>query len=62
MKTPQEKVQVVTKTGRPTFEFHDVGSKFIDRKEQLHRTVVAERRARVKKEKRERTVQVAISN
>ncbi|KAM6498579.1 Eukaryotic mitochondrial regulator domain containing protein [Amanita muscaria] len=52
IKTPQEKTQVVTKLGRPAFEFHDVGSKFLDSSERAHRMAIAERRARVRKEKR----------
>ncbi|KAK2461518.1 hypothetical protein APHAL10511_005981 [Amanita phalloides] len=52
IKTPHEKVQVIIKPAHPTFEFRDVGSKFLDPNERLHRIAVAERRARVKRDKR----------
>ncbi|KAF8628248.1 hypothetical protein AX15_004023 [Amanita polypyramis BW_CC] len=61
IRTPQEKVQVVTKTGRPAIEFHDVGSKFLNPSERLHRIGVAQRRARVRMAKRAEK-EAAISN
>ncbi|PFH52346.1 hypothetical protein AMATHDRAFT_140294 [Amanita thiersii Skay4041] len=51
MKTPREKVQVIKKTGRPTIELVDIGSKFLNADERLKRMAVAERRARVRQGK-----------
>lgn len=44
VKTPREKVQLVTKPGRPTIMFVDVGGKFMDDDEEKKRAVAAERR------------------
>ncbi|KAF8640706.1 hypothetical protein AX17_000362 [Amanita inopinata Kibby_2008] len=52
IKTPLEKVQIATKPGRPTIEFVDVGGKFLDADECMHRMAIAERRTRVRKDKR----------
>ncbi|KAF8079092.1 eukaryotic mitochondrial regulator protein-domain-containing protein [Lyophyllum atratum] len=46
--TPKEKVQVVTKTGRPSTKFVDVGGHFIEVDERLRRIAESERRAKIK--------------
>jgi len=49
----RKKAQHVTKEGRPTLEFLDVGGKFIDVDERVRRIAVAQRRTRVKKAKKD---------
>ncbi|KAG6854155.1 hypothetical protein C0991_010066 [Blastosporella zonata] len=45
--TPAEKIQVVTKPGRPSLKFVDVGGHFIDVEERLKRIAESERRAKI---------------
>ncbi|KAF9469745.1 eukaryotic mitochondrial regulator protein-domain-containing protein [Collybia nuda] len=47
-KAPKSKVQIVTKPGRPTLKFIDVGGKFIQADERIRRMAEAERRAKIK--------------
>ncbi|KAF8665316.1 hypothetical protein AX16_000336 [Volvariella volvacea WC 439] len=51
IKTPRSGVQVVTKPGRPALKFVDIGGKFLDVDERLHRIAGGERRARMKLKK-----------
>ncbi|KAF8899223.1 eukaryotic mitochondrial regulator protein-domain-containing protein [Infundibulicybe gibba] len=51
IKTPRHKVQISTKPGRPTIRFVDVGGKFVDLDERLHRIARAERRSKIKEKK-----------
>jgi hypothetical protein len=44
---------VVTRPGRPTIKFVDVGNKFMDPREEARRVAESKRRARIKAEKRE---------
>lgn len=46
--TPDDKVKIVSKPGRPTMKFVDVGGKFINVDERLRRIAESERRARIK--------------
>ncbi|KAF5384920.1 hypothetical protein D9615_001121 [Tricholomella constricta] len=46
-RTPKEKVQVVTKDGRPSMKFVDVGGHFIEVDERLRRIAESERRAKI---------------
>ncbi|GLB43498.1 putative eukaryotic mitochondrial regulator protein [Lyophyllum shimeji] len=52
-RTPKEKVQVVTKSGRPSIKFTDVGGHFIEVDERLRRITESERRAQLKAKKAE---------
>jgi len=48
IKTPLQKVQLVTRPGRPAMKFVDVGGKFIEVDERLRRIADGERRSRIK--------------
>jgi len=52
-RTPKEKVQVVTKPGRPSMKFTDVGGHFIEADERLRRIAESERRAQLKAKRAE---------
>jgi len=53
IKTPKSKIQVSTKSGRPTIKFVDVGGKFINVDERLRRITEGKRRAKVTARKAE---------
>ena len=50
---PKQKTWHVTKEGRPTLQFTDVGGKFVDVDESVRRIAVAQRRANIKKAKKD---------
>jgi len=54
VKTPKHKVQVVSKPGRPTIKFVDVGGKFVDVEDRLRRIASGERRVKIKERKAEK--------
>ena len=47
--SPREGIQIVTKPGRPALKFIDVGGKFIDVEERLHRIADGDRRSKMKR-------------
>lgn len=49
---PTETVQIVSKPGRPTIQFVDVGGKYIEVEERLRRIAEGERRAKIKDRQR----------
>lgn len=51
IKTPRNKVQIISKKGRPQLKFVDVGGKFLEVDERLRRIADAERRAKRAAEK-----------
>lgn len=46
IKTPKNKIQIITRPGRPSLKLVDVGGKFIEVEERLRRIGDAERRAK----------------
>jgi len=52
-RTPKEKVQIITKAGRPSTKFVDVGGHFIEVEQRLKRLAESKRRARIKARKAE---------
>lgn len=58
IKTPKKKVQVVTKPGRPTVQFIDVGGKFMDEEQLMRRVAVAERRSRKRRAQAEDKIRI----
>ncbi|KAF5385211.1 hypothetical protein D9615_001119 [Tricholomella constricta] len=58
--TPKEKVQFVTKDGRPSMKFVDVGGHFIEVYERLRRIAESERKAKINARKAEENKAAAL--